>query len=172
MATRQKQPKTRMFRTSNDLPQDAREQLVDLLNQHLADTFDLMSQTKQAHWNVKGRDFYQLHELFDELATNLVGHVDEIAERATALGGTALGTARMAAENSRLPEYPTDITEGMEHVQALVERYASLAASLRQGIDQADELGDQDTADLFTEISRDIDKHLWFLEAHLQGGQK
>jgi starvation-inducible DNA-binding protein len=164
--------KTRMFNTSIDIPQDAREQLVELLNQQLADTFDLMSQTKQAHWNVKGRDFYQLHELFDELAANLAGHVDSIAERATALGGTALGTARMAAENSRLSEYPTDISESMQHVECLTERYAALAAGLRQAINEADELDDQATTDLFTEIVRDVDKHLWFLEAHLQGGQR
>ena len=164
--------KTRMFRTSIDIPQESREQLVDLLNQHLADTFDLMSQTKQAHWNVKGRDFYQLHELFDALAANLAGHVDSLAERATALGGTAMGTARMAAESSRLPEYPSDIAESMQHVECLTERYAALAANLRQAIDQSGELDDQTTADLFTEISRDVDKHLWFLEAHLQGGKR
>jgi len=164
--------KQRMFTTSIDIPQEAREQLVDILNQQLADTFDLMSQTKQAHWNVKGPDFFQLHELFDTLAANLAEHVDTIAERATALGGTALGTARMAAENSRLSEYPTDITASMQHVECLVERYATLARGLRASIDEAGDLGDQATADLFTEIARDVDKHLWFLEAHLQGGQR
>lgn len=164
--------KTRMFRTSVDIPQENREQLVELLNQHLADTFDLMSQTKQAHWNVKGRDFYQLHELFDELAANLSGHVDSIAERATSLGGLAMGTARMAAENSRLPEYPTDITESMQHVECLAERYATTANGLRAAIDQAADLDDQVTSDLFTAILQDVDKHLWFLEAHLQGGKR
>jgi starvation-inducible DNA-binding protein len=158
----------RMYETRNDLPSEVRDKVAGILNQELADAFDLYSQTKQAHWNVKGRDFYQLHELFDDLATSILGYVDPIAERVTALGVDALGTARMAAASSRLPEYPEDITDGEGHVRALADRYAAFGASLRQGIDVAGELGDQDTADLFTEVSRDVDKHLWFLEAHLQ----
>lgn len=158
----------RTFRTSIDIPQENREQLIALLNQQLADTLDLYTQTKQAHWNVKGKDFFQLHELFDTIAENVEGHVDTLAERATTLGGMAMGTARMSAANSRLSEYPTDITEGMEHVACLVERYASYAATTRAAVDAADELEDPSTADLFTDISRDIDQHLWFLEAHLQ----
>jgi starvation-inducible DNA-binding protein len=159
-------PKT--YKTSIDLDPETREQTIVLLNQQLADTFDLYSQTKQAHWNVKGAQFFQLHELFDQLATGLLGHVDTIAERATALGGTALGTARMSAAASRLAEYPVAVSGSLESVEALTERYASLAASSRAAIDKADELGDLDTADVFTEVSRDLDKSLWFLEAHLQ----
>lgn len=162
------QPKIRMVRTSIDIPAERREQLVALLNQELADLFDLYSQTKEAHWNVKGRDFFQLHELFDTLATNVLGHTDLVAERATALGGLATGTVRMAAADSRLPEYPLEVTESMEVVSCMVERYSRAAANTRQAIDAAEDLGDKDTADLFTEISRDLDKQLWFLEAHLQ----
>lgn len=158
--------KVKTHRTSIDLDAETREQVVRLLNQHLADTFDLYSQTKQAHWNVKGAQFFSLHELFDKLAGDLLGHVDTIAERATALGGTALGTARMAAANSRLAEYP-DVVGSRESVEALVERYAALAASTRAAIDTADNLGDADTADLMTGVSRDLDKSLWFLESHL-----
>ena len=139
-----------------------------MLNQQLADTFDLSSQTKQAHWNVKGPQFFQLHELFDKLAAELLDHVDTIAERSTTLGGTALGTARMAAAKSRLPEYSAEIVAGSESVEALVQRYAELAATTRAAIDRADELGDVDTSDLFTGVSRGLDKSLWFLEAHLQ----
>ena len=159
-------PKT--HKTSIDLDAEMREQVVSLLNQQLADTFDLYSQTKQAHWNVKGSQFFQLHELFDKLAAELLDHVDTIAERSTTLGGTALGTARMAAAKSRLPEYSAETTGGRESVEALVVRYAELAATTRVAIDRADELGDADTADLFTEVSRGLDKSLWFLEAHLQ----
>lgn len=159
-------PKT--HKTSIDINSETREQVNALLNQQLADTFDLFSQTKQAHWNVKGPHFFQLHELFDKLAGELIGHVDTIAERSTSLGGTALGTVRMAAGNSRLPEYTEQINGGRETVEALVKRYAELAASTRHAIDRADDLGDVDTSDLFTGISRDLDKALWFLEAHLQ----
>ena len=159
-------PKT--HKTSIDLDAEVREQVVSLLNQQLADTFDLYSQTKQAHWNVKGPQFFQLHELFDKLAAEALDHVDTIAERSTTLGGTALGTARMAAAKSRLPEYSAETTGGRESVEALVVRYAELAATTRVAIDRADELGDADTADLFTGVSRGLDKSLWFLEAHLQ----
>jgi starvation-inducible DNA-binding protein len=159
-------PKT--HKTSIDLDAEVREQVVSLLNQQLADTFDLYSQTKQAHWNVKGPQFFQLHELFDKLAAEVLDHVDTIAERSTTLGGTALGTARMAAAKSRLPEYSAETTGGRESVEALVVRYAELAATTRVAIDRADELGDADTADLFTGVSRGLDKSLWFLEAHLQ----
>lgn len=159
---------TRTFHTHIDIPADKRSVIVELLNQSLANTFDLMSQTKQAHWNVKGKDFYQLHLLFDEIAGELVGFVDDLAERITSLGGYALGTARMAAEESTLPEYPTKAAEGREHLEALVERFGLFAAHLREVIDKSDDLGDKDTADLYTGISRTIDKRLWFLEAHLQ----
>ncbi|HEY8447677.1 MAG TPA: DNA starvation/stationary phase protection protein Dps [Thermomicrobiales bacterium] len=160
---------TRKFRTANDLPAKTREAMIELCNQQLADSLDLYSQLKQAHWNVKGKDFFQLHELFDELAAHALEWVDLIAERATALGGEARGTVRMSAANSRLPEYPSDVTEGMEHVKALVERMANYAASTRAAIDTASEAGDQSTSDMFTEVSRQADKDLWFLEAHLQG---
>jgi starvation-inducible DNA-binding protein len=159
---------TRMFKTHNDLPEDVRDQMVTLLNQQLADTTDLYTQTKQAHWNVRGPEFFQLHELFDQIAEAVESYTDLIAERATALGGEAAGTVRMAAQSSRIPEYPTGLRRGLQHVEALVERYGNYAASTRKAIDEATEAGDDGTADMFTEISRGIDKHLWFLEAHLQ----
>jgi starvation-inducible DNA-binding protein len=161
--------KPRMFKTRNDLPLESREPLVALLNQQLADTFDLQSQTKQAHWNVKGMHFFQLHELFDKLAEEVEEYVDLIAERATTLGGTALGTARMSASASRLPDFPLDLPDSRSFVEALVDRYAALAKTTRSAIDASNELRDADTADLFTEVSRGLDMNVWFLEAHLQG---
>jgi starvation-inducible DNA-binding protein len=110
-----------------------------------------------------------LHELFDTLAGSVLGYVDEIAERATALGGYAKGTARMAAHNSRLSDFPETVVEGKEVVAVLAERYAQLAAFTREAIETALKYDDQDTADLMIEMSRGLDKHLWFLEAHLQG---
>ena len=160
--------RARLFPTRNDLPAEVREKVIAILNQQLSDTFDLSSQTKQAHWNVKGPHFHPLHELFDELAGQLVEHIDQIAERVTALGGAALGTARMASGASRLPEYPNDATGSLPSVEALATRYASLAATTRSAIDTAAQNGDMATSDLFTEVSRSLDKALWFLEAHLQ----
>ncbi len=164
-----KNASVRSFTTSVDIPADDRAKINRILNQHLADAFDLTSQVKQAHWNVKGSDFWQLHKLFDEVAERAAEWVDEFAERVTALGGYATGTVRMAAASSTLPEFPTEITESMDYVRAVAERLASFTNSARAAIDQTDELGDADTADLFTEVSRCADKYLYFLEAHLQG---
>ena len=158
----------RTFETAVDLPASTRADMIALLNQELADTSDLYSQTKQAHWNVKGRHFYPLHLLFDELAERRLAESDDLAERAAQLGGYATGTVRMAAASSRLPEIPTDIDAGMDYVAALVERYGMHGNNTRAGIDAADKAGDMDTADLLTEISRHLDKDLWFLQAHLQ----
>ncbi|MGD1904453.1 MAG: DNA starvation/stationary phase protection protein Dps [Leptolyngbyaceae cyanobacterium] len=157
----------RFYPTRIDLPKEVRSQVVTILNQTLAASLDLKTQIKQAHWNVKGKDFFQLHELFDEMAGEMEEYVDMVAERVTALGSTALGTARIAADVSILPEYPLDAVEGEEHITALAERYAAYGQHVREAIDQTDAAGDADTADLYTEISRTIDKRLWFLEAHL-----
>lgn len=159
---------SRTFSTRIDIRAEAREKLIALLNQQLADTFDLYSQAKYAHWNVKGMQFYALHLLFDTLAESVEDHVDMIAERVTALGGTATGTARMSAATSSLSEFPVERITGPECVAALADRFGVYGATTRAAIDTATELGDADTADLFTEISRAIDKHLYFLEAHLQ----
>jgi starvation-inducible DNA-binding protein len=156
------------FKTSIDIPAGTRAEIIDLCNQQLADTADLQSQIKQAHWNVKGPEFIALHKLYDELAEEVEGYVDLIAERATQLGGYAMGTARMAAANSRLPEFPIDATDSLATVKALVERYAAYAATTRAAIDETEKMGDIASSDIFTEISRGIDKGLWFLEAHLQ----
>jgi starvation-inducible DNA-binding protein len=157
-----------LHNTKIDIGKDKRESLVSLLNQRLADAFDLKSQAKQAHWNVKGMNFIALHELFDRVATEVDTHVDDIAERITTLGGTAMGTARLAAANSSLNEYPHEITDGAAHVDALSSALADFGNKVRGDIDTTADLGDQDTSDLFTGVSRGIDKLLWFVEAHIQ----
>lgn len=157
-----------LHNTKIDLAKGKREKVIAILNQRLADAADLKSQAKQAHWNVKGMNFIALHELFDQVATELDTHVDDIAERITTLGGTALGTVRVAAQNSTLAEYPLEITDGAAHVDALSTALADFGKKVRADIDKTDELGDADTADLFTGISRAIDKQLWFVEAHIQ----
>ena len=157
-----------MFKTKNDLSETTRGKAIELLNARLADAIDLQTQTKQAHWNVKGPNFIALHELFDKINEDVEDYVDDIAERAVQLGGIAEGTARMAAKRSALSEYPAKTVEGRSHVEALSSVLAAFGKSARKAIDDANEIGDLDTADLFTEISRGIDKWLWFVEAHLQ----
>ena len=157
-----------MHSTRNDLSAKARAKVTALLNARLADALDLQMQAKQAHWNVKGPQFIALHELFDKLAAEIDGHVDEMAERITALGGIAEGTVQAVAGRSKLDPYPLDIAEGRAHLDALAAAYARFAKSVRKAIDEADKAGDADTSDLFTGISRSADKGLWLLEAHLQ----
>lgn len=156
------------FKTGLDMPEQKLGKSIELLNQFLADTIDLYNDTKQAHWNVKGENFFMLHELFDRIADEVEDFVDDIAERITALGGYAFGTTRKCAEASRLKEYPLDARTGKEHLSALTERYTQYANAARKAIGQSDKNDDPDTADLFTEISRSIEKSLWFLEAHNQ----
>ena len=157
-----------MHNTKNDLPETVRTKLIELLNARLADAIDLQTQMKQAHWNVKGPNFIGLHKLFDEINEEVEDYVDDLAERAVELGGVALGTARTAAQRSQLAEYPLQIASGREHVDAVSTALAAFGKSVRRAIDQSDELRDKDSADLFTEISRGVDKWLWFVEAHLQ----
>ncbi len=157
-----------MFKTKNDLSEAIRVKTVDLLNARLADCKDLQTQVKQAHWNVKGPSFIALHELFDKINDDVEEYVDEIAERAVQLGGVAEGTARMVAKRSSLAEYPADAVDGRSHVEALSSALAAFGKVARKAIDDANDLGDLDTADIFTEVSRGIDKWLWFVEAHQQ----
>lgn len=157
-----------MNTTKNDLSLKTRTAIVGLLNARLADAVDLLTQAKAAHWNVKGPNFMALHELFDKVYESVEEGVDLIAERCVQLGGTALGTARLAAKSSTLEEYPAKITAGKDHVAALSDRLAAFGKLARAAIDESDKLGDKDTADLFTEVSRAADKMLWFVESHAQ----
>lgn len=154
-------------KTAINISDSARSQLVTLLNQQLANLADLHSQTKQAHWNVRGEEFYQLHKLFDDLAEPFDEFIDTVAERAVTLGGLALGTVRSAAAASELPEFPLE-PGGFEYAKELAQRYAKAANSVREAIDTADDLGDKDASDIFTQISRELDKSVYFLEAHFR----
>lgn len=154
-------------KTRVDLPEATRAELVSLLNERLADTLDYAMQLKQAHWNVRGRRFVMLHEMFDEQAGQAQEYADLMAERAVMLGGQARGTVGVVHAGTTLPEYPVNATDDIEHLEALAERLEILAGTIRNAIDTATELRDPDTADLLTEVSRGLDKQLWYLEAHL-----
>ena len=157
-----------MRNTRIDLAPDVREKVANLLNARLADAIDLKLQAKQAHWNVKGPAFIALHELFDEIAGRVDAQVDDLAERVTALGGVAEGTLQAVSKRTTLAAYPTSVA-GADHVARLADAVAGFGKAARAAIDEAAALGDADTADLFTGISRAADKDLWFLEAHLEG---
>jgi starvation-inducible DNA-binding protein len=153
--------------TRNDLGENTRQSSVALLNGTLADALDLTSGVRMAHWTVKGPHFAALHKLFEEFYGQLGEHTDDIAERVVQLGGTPEGTTQAVGARSRLAPYPQGTSAGLDHVAALTDRYAALAATTRAAIDAAAEAGDQDTADVLTGFSRSLDKALWMLEAHL-----
>ena len=157
-----------MYKSKIDLADKVRRNVTIILNDRLADAIDLQSQIKQAHWNVKGPHFIALHELFDKTSDLLLQQIDDIAERVTSLGGTAEGTVAVAAKRSKLKNYPLSITAGKDHLYYLSTQLSAYGKAVRAAIDATDKLGDAGTADLFTGVSRDIDKYLWFLEAHLQ----
>ena len=161
----------KLYATKNDLSEQTRSQVIALCNARLADSVDLQTQVKQAHWNVKGPNFIALHKLFDEINEDVEEYVDLTAERVVQLGGVAEGTARLAVKASKLAEYPATLADGHQHVDALSSALATYGKLTRAAIDEASQLGDADTADIFTEISRGVDKWLWFVEAHLQSNR-
>lgn len=158
---------TKIRNTRLDIKSKTRESTTSLMNLLLSDLLDLYSQTKHAHWNVKGPYFITLHELFDRLATSLDLPIDDLAERITTLGGTAMGTVRHIAQSSRLKELAPK-HDGLSLVASLADRYATLAASVRAAIDVVDQAQDADSADLLTGLSRTLDKSVWLLESHLE----
>ncbi len=153
--------------TGINIPAEIRLYVMMLLQHTLVCTVDLRSQVKQACWNVKGHDFGPLHSLFATMANKLDAYTDMVAERLVTLGGVARGTTRTVALQSTLPEYPDALTEGAAHVRALAERFASYATALRDNITHTADVEDAGSAAVYTEISREVDKQLWFLEAHL-----
>src|SRR5271169_4445944 len=157
-----------MYKSKIDLSEKIRRNVNLILNDRLADAIDLQSQVKQAHWNVKGPNFIALHELFDKISDAILDQIDVIAERITTLGGTAEGTVAVAAKRSKLKNYPLSITAGKDHLFYLSTQVSAFGKAVRSAIDDTGKLGDANTADLFTGISRVLDKYLWFLEAHLQ----
>jgi starvation-inducible DNA-binding protein len=157
-----------MFPTKNSLPEKSRIQIVSLLQVHLSNSIDLTTYAKLAHWNVKGPDFISLHGLFDEIAEHSEEYVDLIAERIVQLGGVAEGTLAALVKRTLLPHYPLAISSGSEHVNALTQSLGYYGENIRKAASTMAELGDMDTSDIFTQVSREVDKYLWFVEAHLQ----
>ena len=156
----------KLHKTRNDLKSNTKTTVTALLNARLADAIDLALMTKQAHWNLRGRQFIAVHEMLDGFRTEIDGHVDILAERVVQLGGVAFGTTQAVAQGSKLKAYPADLVSVEDHVAALADRYGDLANATRVAIDASGQAGDAGTADIFTAFSRSLDKALWFLEAY------
>jgi starvation-inducible DNA-binding protein len=165
-AREESSPHPLVCETQNNLPLEVRRGMVALLNGLLASAIDLRQQAKQAHWNVKGPQFAALHGLFDEVAEEADTFMDDLAERAVSLGGSAYGTVQAAAQASTLPALSIDHQWGCDHIQSLSRALAVFGGLARAAIQTADDAGDAGTADLFTQISRATDKRLWMVEAH------
>lgn len=153
-------------RYASGITDDTAEKMVELLNSNLANLIDLSMDSKQCHWNLQGTGFIGVHQLLDDTYERLTEAYDTVAERIVILGGKANGISKRVVEDSVLETYPTDITEVDQHVRELTNRYKKIAEELRKAIDTAGEAGDEDTADLFTEVSRIIDKDAWFIGAN------
>jgi starvation-inducible DNA-binding protein len=156
-----------MTEVKTDLKKAVSDKSIALLNPALASATDLMLSTKEAHWNVRGPHFIALHLFFDTLNKEMGTVVDDLAERCVQLGGHALGTLGEAHKGTQLHAYPGNLHAEKEHLQALLGQFTAFSIHMRQGIDAADQAGDKDTSDLFTQISRGLDKQIWFIEAHL-----
>ncbi|PHK94555.1 DNA starvation/stationary phase protection protein Dps [Pseudoroseomonas rhizosphaerae] len=154
--------------TRNDLGENTKKVSVTVLNGTLTDMIDLTNSVRMAHWTMRGPNFIGLHGMLETFYNELFATADEVAERLVQIGGTPDGTSQIVAEKSRLPAYSQATVYTLDHVKELADRFASLARSVREGIDSTDEAGDADTADLLTGLSRDLDKKLWMLEAHLE----
>lgn len=148
------------------LNQDTRTQVVDLLNANLVNTIALTLAVKQAHWNMKGAGFIGVHELLDDVADRLRESADTMAERAVILGGHAKGTVEIVAEKSTLSAYPLELEDIQDHIAHLKERFLEVGSAIREAADVAEDAGDEDTADLFIEVSRAVDKDAWFIGAN------
>ena len=159
----------KLFPTRVALHETVRRELITMLNTVLASSIDLYTQIKQAHWNIKGAHFFARHQLFDDIAAHALAWSDEVAERTATLGGYAAGTVRDAAERSKLRAYDPDAVEGIDHMRALVERFESFTKMTREAISTSSKLDDPVTEDLCTEILRQAELDLWFLESHING---
>lgn len=149
----------------NSLDSNTRSTSIALLNARVADAIDLALAAKQAHWNLRGPRFLSAHEMLDTLRADLDGHVDLMAERVTALGGVAMGTTQAVAKATALAPYPTAIHDVADHLAAIADRIGTTANAVRANIDEAAAAGDPVTADIFTSVSANLDKWLWFIEA-------
>lgn len=150
------------------LDDNARGAMIDLLNARLAEAVDLSAALKQAHWNVKGTGFIGFHELLDDVTGRMRDNMDLIAERAVILGGYAHGTVQVSSEQTELDPFPTELSDIPRTAIEVRDRLMAFGGRVRDGIDAASEAGDEDTADLFTEVSRVVDKDAWFVGAHAE----
>ncbi len=161
-----KSPKGVVHKSRIDLGDNVRKQSIEALNNSLASLIDLQMRTKEAHWNIRGKSFIGVHLFLDTLYGVVGEHVDTVAERITSLGGQAEGRLPQVTQRTQLGDYPTE-TLIEDHLTTLADSFAICGKDCRENIDKTDDAGDKGTADMYTEVSRDLDKYLWMIEAHI-----
>lgn len=141
--------------------------LTDDLNQLLADYQILYTNVRGYHWNIKGRDFFELHAKFEEIYNDLVLKVDEIAERILTLGGTPVHAFSRYLDMSDLEE-TLNVSNGREAVGNILSAYKILLSKQRQIVKAAAEVDDEGTVSLMSDYISQQEKESWMLNAYLQ----
>jgi starvation-inducible DNA-binding protein len=135
-----------------------------ILQTTLTDLIDLALIGKQAHWNVVGPHFRSVHLQLDELVGIARQYVDDVAERAAAIGVSPNGKAHTVVETSGLPAYPDGWTSDVDTIAAIVSTLDTVVKRIRARVDETDK-SDLVTQDLLIEIARELEKQHWMWQA-------
>jgi starvation-inducible DNA-binding protein len=152
-------------------PFRADEELAGNMQRVHVDLIDLHIQGKQAHWNVVGRNFRDLHLQLDEIIEAARLFSDELAERMRALYVTPDGRAASVAEQSSLPEFPSGEVDTAETVDFVTERLYAVCSTIREVHDDVDE-ADPTTADLFHGFLEKFEQFAWMVGAENRVAEK
>jgi starvation-inducible DNA-binding protein len=150
------------------LDAEARQQMVNQLNQLLADSITLRDMYKKHHWQVSGPTFYQLHLLFDKHFDEQVEMVDTIAERIQILGGVSIAMGGDVAQLTRIQPPPRGREELPVQISRLLEAHKQIMQACHDIAEAADKLGDDGTNDMvISDILRANELQSWFIGQHL-----
>lgn len=145
-----------------------RDSIVGLLHVHLSNLHVLYIKTRNYHWNVRGRDFSELHALFEAQYTQMEAAIDEYAERVRQVGGLTMGTMREFLECATLKEEPGIFPDARTMAANLLADHEAVIRALREDVDvSAEKFGDLGTSDLLTGKMQEHEKMAWMLRAYL-----
>jgi starvation-inducible DNA-binding protein len=144
-----------------------KSQLINSCKVTVACLSDLEGQLHSSHWNIKGMTFPESHKLFDEIRDDILPFIDQIAERAVALGGVVNGTATETNSLTVLLAYPIDSLATMrDHCEFLVPNLVELVKHCRRCIEMTGSI-DLITQNIYINLVEVLEKRIWFLQKHL-----
>ncbi|QYA26012.1 DNA starvation/stationary phase protection protein [Gramella sp. MT6] len=146
------------------LDSDKTKKTVEELNILLADYHIYYQKLRNFHWNVIGKNFFDLHEKFEELYDDAKLKVDEIAERILTLRYQPTSNLSEYLKDSNLKESPSDITD-KKMIEILLDDHGAILKQMRKVIDTADAADDEGTIDLIGAYIRELEKTSWMLDA-------